>query len=236
LNGVYKISFTLFDADTAGTSLFATTEPVSVTKGRFTVYLGDKQQLQLDKLHHANAVWLEVAIVQSCATDACPNQSVVGIQGGAPVCAAAAAALAPTGTSMGAAGPQGPKGDRGDQGPTGPMGLQGLQGPQGAPGAPGASIKGEPGPNLLSQCRQYQKLDCPANSEPCMLVCPSNNFALAGGCNLTNGGTITENFPAPSNNSNYPDPSYPYTFMDAWVCRAAAGSIQAVSALCCPNM
>lgn len=69
LTGVYKVSFTLFDAEAAGTTLFTTTEPVTVTKGRFTVYLGDKQQLQLDKLHTANAVWLEVTIVQSCASD-----------------------------------------------------------------------------------------------------------------------------------------------------------------------
>ena len=69
LNGVYKISFTLFDANAAGTSLFTTTESVVVTKGRFTVYLGDKQQLQLEKLHASNAVWLEVTIVQSCGSD-----------------------------------------------------------------------------------------------------------------------------------------------------------------------
>lgn len=70
LNGVYKISFTLFDANAAGALLFTTTEPVVVTKGRFTVYLGDKQQLQLDKLHASNAVWLEVTIAQSCGSDA----------------------------------------------------------------------------------------------------------------------------------------------------------------------
>lgn len=70
LNGVYKISFTLFDANAAGTSLFTTTEAVVVTNGRFTVYLGDKQQLQLDKLHASNAVWLEVTIAQSCGSDA----------------------------------------------------------------------------------------------------------------------------------------------------------------------
>lgn len=70
LNGIYKVSFTLFDANAAGTSLFTTTESVVVTKGRFTVYLGDKQQLQLEKLHQANAVWLEVAIAQSCGSDA----------------------------------------------------------------------------------------------------------------------------------------------------------------------
>jgi hypothetical protein len=71
LNGVYKVSFTLFDAEAAGTMLFTTTEPVVVTKGRFSVYLGDKQQLQLDKLHASNAVWLEVTIAQSCGSD--PN-------------------------------------------------------------------------------------------------------------------------------------------------------------------
>jgi hypothetical protein len=298
LNGAYKISFTLFDAATAGTSLFTATEPVMVTKGRFTVYLGDKQQLQLDKLHHANAVWLEIAIVQACATDATcasptavnktlsprlqlastayaasaafcssadnaqalggmtvaqiqpriadvmcsANQSVVGIQGGAPVCAAIATTPAATGTaSTGATGVQGPKGDPGPAGREGPAGPQGLPGAIGATGPKGD--KGDPGTsgaggaaNPLAQCRQYQKLDCPANTEPCMLTCPANNFALAGGCNLTNGGTIAENFPAPADATSYPDPSYPYTFMNAWVCRAAAGSIQGVSALCCPNM
>lgn len=73
LNGVYKVSFTLFDAEAAGTMLFTTTEPVTVTKGRFTTYLGDKQQLQLDKLHRSNAVWLEVTLMQSCGSD--PNCS-----------------------------------------------------------------------------------------------------------------------------------------------------------------
>jgi hypothetical protein len=38
-------------------------------RGRFTVYLGDKKQLQLDKLHHANAVWLEIHILQQCGSD-----------------------------------------------------------------------------------------------------------------------------------------------------------------------
>lgn len=69
LDGVYKLSLSLSDADTAGNSIFAATEPVTVTKGRFTVYLGDKQQLQLEKIHSANAVWLEVTIVQACGSD-----------------------------------------------------------------------------------------------------------------------------------------------------------------------
>jgi hypothetical protein len=78
LNDIYELTFTLFDAASAGTSLFTTTDPVPVTKGRFTVYLGDKQQLQLDKLHHSNAVWLEVSIVQSCGTDAnCASPTAV---------------------------------------------------------------------------------------------------------------------------------------------------------------
>jgi hypothetical protein len=75
LNGVYKIGFTLFDADKAGTMLFETSEAVAIAKGRFTVYLGDKKQLQLDALHHANAVWLEIHILQQCGTDVACNSA-----------------------------------------------------------------------------------------------------------------------------------------------------------------
>jgi hypothetical protein len=290
LNGIYKVSFTLFDADKAGTALFDAIQPVAVSKGRFTVYLGDNKQLQLDKLHRANAVWLEVSIMQSCGSDnACgaptpvnktlsprlqlattafaasaaycasadnaqalagmsvsqlqpkiadvmcaANQSVVGLQGGAPVCAASPTGTTSTG-SPGGVGPQGPKGDKGDPGPGGPQGPTGPAARDGVNGRDGTNGKdGAPGPSFLA-CRWHEKLDCPSGTEPCALTCPSNMFAVAGGCDLTAGGTLDENRPAPSGGFPSNDPSFPVAFMDNWTCRATAGDIQVMYALCCPT-
>jgi hypothetical protein len=69
LNGVYQLSFALFGAGSGGASIFTSTDPVLVSKGRFTVYLGDKSQLKLDEIHAALELWLEVTIQQSCGTD-----------------------------------------------------------------------------------------------------------------------------------------------------------------------
>jgi hypothetical protein len=164
-----------------------------VAKGRFTVYLGDNKQLQLDKLHRANAVWLEVVIVQACGSDsncAAPvpvnrtlmprlqlastafaasaaycasadnaqalagmsiaqlqpkiadvmcgaNQSVVGWQGGIPICAPISTAVAPAGTTTSTVGVPGPKGDKGEKGEKGDPGSDGRAGTNGRDGTNG---------------------------------------------------------------------------------------------------
>jgi hypothetical protein len=256
LDGVYKLSLSLFDADTAGGSLFATTEPVTVTKGRFTVYLGDKQQLQLEKIHAANAVWLEVTIVQACGSDvscASPtpvdktlaprlqlattafaasaaycttannaqaiggmsvaelqpkiadtmcsaNQSVVGIEGGTPICGSGSSG-ASTGSSTGT-GTQGQKGDSGPAGPPGPQGPAGERGPQGPAGPSGAGT--------LKVQQVYNDFTAPAyqNYSEGSVTCPSNTKLVGGGCLCNSFGQILQI-------SNSPHPTTP----ESWRCK-----------------
>ena len=290
LNGVYKVSFTLLDAETAGMSLFSSTEPVTVTKGRFTVYIGDRQQLQLDKLHHSNAVWLEVTIVQSCGKDATcaaptainktliprlqfataafaasaafcssadnaqalggmtvaelqpkiadiacgPNKFVSGIQSGVPMCTSAQMASASTGSApaqsslpdVGCPSGQLLSGIQGGQAVCVPRPMDGRNGTDGKSGAPGASF---------SRCTWHEKLDCPSGTEPCTFTCPANTYAASGGCDLTAGGTLDENRPAPSGGFPSAAPSFPFSFMDSWTCRSTVGDVQVLYALCCPN-
>jgi hypothetical protein len=291
LNGIYKISFSLFDADKAGTALFDTIQPVAIAKGRFTVYLGDNKQLQLDKLHRANAVWLEVNIVQSCGSDSncgaptpvnktltprlqlattafaasaaycasadnaqalagmsisqlqpkiadvmcAANQSVVGLQGGTPICAAAAPS---TGTGGSGVGAQGPKGDKGDPGPTGPAGPQGPQGERGLTGPAGAPAPTGQG---LASCTWYVA-GCQAagtSGEECTVTCPSGNYVSQGACDLANGVALNESRPFGSTN-NQPQGPGPFaaTLFDSWECQPTSNSASDVNgayALCCPR-
>lgn len=254
IDGIYKLSLALFDAETAGASLFSTTEPVTVTKGRFTVYLGDKEQLKLEKIHAANAVWLEVTIVQACGSDvscASPtpvdktlsprlqlattafaasaaycstannaraiggmslaelqpkiadmmcssNQSVVGIEGGTPICGSAGAGA----SSGGTAATQGPKGDSGPAGPPGPEGPAGERGPQGPAGPSGAAT--------LNVQQVYNDFTAPAyqNYSEGSVTCPSNTKLVGGGCLCNSYGQILQI-------SNSP---HPFT-AESWRCK-----------------
>lgn len=264
IDGVYKLNLSLFDAETAGASLFETTAPVKVTKGRFTVYLGDKHQLQLEKIHAANAVWLEVTIVQACGSDvscASPtpvdktlsprlqlattafaasaaycttannaqaiggmslaelqpkisdmmcssNQSVVGIEGGTPVCGAAGAGS----SSGGTAATQGPKGDTGPAGPEGPQGPAGERGPQGPAGPSGAAT--------LKVQQVYNDFTAPAyqNYSEGSVTCPSNTKLVGGGCLCNSYGQILQI-------SNSPHPST----AESWRCKFRNDALTDVS-------
>jgi len=77
LDGSYQLRFALFDAPSAGSVVFTTTSSVNVKRGRFVSYLGETDPLQLDKVHEANGLWLEVTIVAACADATCERPSAI---------------------------------------------------------------------------------------------------------------------------------------------------------------
>jgi hypothetical protein len=62
LDGVYQIRFRLYDADTAGTSLFEETLDVTVADGFFTVYLGDTVALDLALFRDNSDIFLGIRV------------------------------------------------------------------------------------------------------------------------------------------------------------------------------
>jgi len=78
LDGVYNLEFSLLDASTGGNKLFEATRRVNVTTGRFAVYLGDGEPLQLDSIHGTKELWLQVTIRQDCGADeACSSPTQI---------------------------------------------------------------------------------------------------------------------------------------------------------------
>lgn len=62
LDGVYQIRFRLYDADTAGTTLFEETLDVTVADGFFTVYLGDTVVLDLELFRDNSDIYLGIRV------------------------------------------------------------------------------------------------------------------------------------------------------------------------------
>jgi hypothetical protein len=73
LDGTYKLTFTLYDDALAGSSQYTSSEAVAVARGNFTVYLGDQAPLDLKIMKAHDSLWLEIKIVQACATDTTCN-------------------------------------------------------------------------------------------------------------------------------------------------------------------
>jgi len=69
LTGVFQLNFSLFTQRDGGTALYDSTEAVSISHGRFANYLGDQTPLDLERIHAAPELWLEITIKQACGSD-----------------------------------------------------------------------------------------------------------------------------------------------------------------------
>lgn len=89
---------------------------------------------------------------------------------------------------VGPTGPQGPKGDAGDQGPAGEKGEQGEVGPPGPTGPQGPA-----GVNALRTVRSSYTF-APGANRIVSAMCPSGEFAVGGGYQVTDvgGGLVND--------------------------------------------
>jgi hypothetical protein len=87
-----------------------------------------------------------------------------------------------------------------------------------------AGPEGPPGTGI-DQC-EWLAIPCSPGPDECQVICPKGKLVFAGGCDMSNGGTINESRPGAAG----PQPS-PW---DRWVCQAATGDVQGTYALCCP--
>jgi len=157
--GSVSIVFTVYDAATAGTSLWTETQSVTLDSGYFSARLGEVTAIPIS-VFDGSTRYLGVTV--GTDPEMTPRQALVSVPyalmannvvgditptsisvNGTKVINSSgqwvgptAGLVGPTGPA-GAQGPAGPTGPAGALGPTGPMGAQGPQGIQGAVGAAG---------------------------------------------------------------------------------------------------
>ena len=105
--------------------------------------------------------------------------------------------------------------------PTGPVGPVGPPGPAG------------PG---FGTCVWYAT-GCPSGQpgQECVQICPDNTHPIAGSCDITAGGEISEDRASVDSAKSFPIAPAPFTAFDRWVCEAASGTVQGTYVLCCPS-
>lgn len=105
-----------------------------------------------------------------------------------------------------------------------PAGLPGPRGPAGPAGAAGPSLRDCRW--LFNNCNSLPNVEC-------QQVCPRGTHPVAGSCDVTAGGVLSEHRASVRPGASFPASNSPFTAYDRWVCEASTGRVQFTYALCC---
>ncbi|HEY5999197.1 MAG TPA: hypothetical protein VI078_07835 [bacterium] len=131
----YRFRFSLWDAESAGTRVFAETKRIPLVNAAVATRLGDTRANGLDGLDFSQQYWIETEVYDAGRLRFVSLGRRTLLRAAAYSFWNEAGAPGPVG-STGPTGPAGPAGTTGATGATGPDGPQGVQGPQGLQGPP----------------------------------------------------------------------------------------------------